>query len=186
MGSGDTYSTRRLRKTVSYVSKYLLDAREIIEKLDGSAIDRMVDLIIQTRSRRGRIFVLGVGGGAGHASHAVADFRKIAGIEAYTPSDNVSELTARINDEGWETAYAAWLAGSHLRADDLVFVFSVGGGDLERNISSNLVRALEYACMRRRSSGRSFVGTTNAILLVNAGLSFTFFSAVTVLIASIA
>jgi len=130
---------------VSYVDKYLADASQIIQMLDRNIIKKMVDLIAHTRSRRGRIFILGVGGGAGHASHAVADFRKIAGMEAYTPSDNVSELTARVNDEGWETAYAAWLSGSHLRADDLVFVFSVGGGDLERNISPNLVRALEYA-----------------------------------------
>ncbi len=130
---------------MSYVNKYLADASQIIQMLDRNIIKKMVDLIVHTRSRRGRIFILGVGGGAGHASHAVADFRKIAGMEAYTPSDNVSELTARVNDEGWETAYAAWLSGSHLRADDLVFVFSVGGGDLERNISPNLVRALEYA-----------------------------------------
>ena len=128
-----------------YVDKYLAEASQIIQKLDRNSIKKMVDLIVHTRSRGGRIFVLGVGGGAGHASHAVADLRKIAGIEAYAPSDNVTELTARVNDEGWETAYAAWLAGSHLRADDLVLVFSVGGGDLERNISPNLVRALEYA-----------------------------------------
>jgi D-sedoheptulose 7-phosphate isomerase len=139
---------------VSYVDNYLADASQIIQMLDRNIIKKMVDLIVHTRSRRGRIFILGVGGGAGHASHAVADFRKIAGIEAYTPSDNVSELTARVNDEGWETAYAAWLSGSHLRADDLVFVFSVGGGDLERNISPNLVRALEYA----RKIGARIIG----------------------------
>jgi D-sedoheptulose 7-phosphate isomerase len=93
----------------------------------------------------GGFFFLGVGGGAGHASHAVNDFRKIAGIEAYTPTDNVSELTARINDEGWESVFANWLKGSRLSENDMVFVFSVGGGDLERNISPNLVRALQYA-----------------------------------------
>jgi len=130
---------------VPYIDKYLSEASQIIQKIDRNIIKKIVDLIVHTRSRGGRAFFLGVGGGAGHASHAVADFRKIAGMEAYTPSDNVSELTARVNDEGWETAYAAWLSGSHLRADDLVFVFSVGGGDLERNISPNLVRALEYA-----------------------------------------
>jgi len=130
---------------MSYIDKYLSEASQIIQKIDRNIIKKIVDLIVHTRSRGGRAFFLGVGGGAGHASHAVADFRKIAGMEAYTPSDNVSELTARVNDEGWETAYAAWLSGSHLRADDLVFVFSVGGGDLERNISPNLVRALEYA-----------------------------------------
>jgi D-sedoheptulose 7-phosphate isomerase len=91
------------------------------------------------------VFFLGVGGGAGHASHAVNDFRKIAGMEAYAPTDNVSELTARVNDEGWETVFVNWLKGSRLKKDDMVFVFSVGGGDLERNISPNLVRALEYA-----------------------------------------
>lgn len=126
------------------MTRYLSEASQIIQELDGRTIEKMVALIVETRRRGGRIFVLGVGGGAGHASHAVSDFRKIAGIEAYTPADNVSELTARINDEGWETAYAAWLAGSRLCSDDLILVLSVGGGDLERRISPNLVRALEY------------------------------------------
>ncbi len=139
---------------MSYITKYLSEVAEIIERLDTTAIERMVKLIIDARARGGRLFILGVGGGAGHASHAVCDFRKIAGIEAYAPSDNVSELTARVNDEGWETAYAAWLAGSRLRSDDLVLVFSVGGGDLERNISRNLVRALEYT----RDVGAKIVG----------------------------
>jgi len=129
---------------LSYVTRYLSEASQIIQELDGRTIEKMVALIVETRRRGGRIFVLGVGGGAGHASHAVSDFRKIAGIEAYTPADNVSELTALINDEGWETAYAAWLAGSRLCSDDLILVLSVGGGDLERRISPNLVRALEY------------------------------------------
>ncbi len=126
------------------MTRYLSEASQIIHQLDRSAIEKMVALIVETRRRGGRIFVLGVGGGAGHASHAVGDLRKIAGIEAYTPADNVSELTARVNDEGWETVYAAWLAGSRLCSDDLIFVLSVGGGDLERRISPNLVRALEY------------------------------------------
>jgi D-sedoheptulose 7-phosphate isomerase len=139
---------------VSYAAQYLSEASQIIQQLDTNAIEKMVRLIVGTRVRRGRLFVLGVGGGAGHASHAVCDFRKIAGIEAYTPGDNVSELTARINDEGWDTTYAAWLAGSHLRADDMILVFSVGGGDLERNISPNLVRALEYA----RQVGTKIIG----------------------------
>jgi D-sedoheptulose 7-phosphate isomerase len=139
---------------MSYITKYLSEVAEIIERLDTTAIERMVKLIIDARARGGRLFILGVGGGAGHASHAVCDFRKIAGMEAYAPSDNVSELTARVNDEGWETAYAAWLAGSRLRSDDLVLVFSVGGGDLERNISRNLVRALEYS----RDVGAKIVG----------------------------
>ncbi len=129
---------------MSYVTRYLSEASQIIQQIDRSAIEKMVALIVETRRRGGRIFVLGVGGGAGHASHAVGDLRKLAGIEAYTPADNVSELTARVNDEGWETVYAAWLAGSRLCSDDLIFVLSVGGGDLERGISPNLVRALEY------------------------------------------
>jgi D-sedoheptulose 7-phosphate isomerase len=105
----------------------------------------MVDLLVQVREQGGRLFVLGVGGGAGHASHAVCDFRKIGGMEAYTPSDNVSELTARTNDDGWDTTYANWLLGSRINAKDMVFVFSVGGGDAQRNISTNLVRALQCA-----------------------------------------
>jgi len=130
---------------MSYVTTYLSEASQIIQQLDTDAIEKMVRLIVDTRAHGGRLFILGVGGGAGHASHAVCDFRKIAGIEAYTPCDNVSELTARVNDEGWDTTYAAWLASCHLRVEDMIFVFSVGGGDLERNISPNLVCALEYA-----------------------------------------
>ena len=105
----------------------------------------MVDLLAELRARGGRLFILGVGGGAGHASHAVNDFRKICGIEAYTPTDNVSELTARINDDGWSTVFANWLRGSRIRADDMVLVFSVGGGNAEKNISANIVEALKLA-----------------------------------------
>jgi D-sedoheptulose 7-phosphate isomerase len=112
--------------------------------LDVASIERTVGLLVSLRERHGRLFLLGVGGGAGHASHAVCDFRKICGIEAYAPSDNVSELTARINDDGWETAYANWLRGSRLGSADAIFVFSVGGGNAEKNISVNLVRALQY------------------------------------------
>lgn len=130
---------------MSYISDYLSEANQIIEQLDTSAIQRTLDLLVALRERGGRLFILGVGGGAGHASHAVNDFRKIADIEAYTPVDNVSELTARINDDGWESSFQRWLVGSRLNEKDLVMVFSVGGGDLERNISPNLVRALEYA-----------------------------------------
>jgi D-sedoheptulose 7-phosphate isomerase len=129
----------------NYIDQYIREAITILDAIDQSAIQRMLDLLVQLRVRGGRVFFLGVGGGAGHASHAVNDFRKIAGIESYTPSDNVSELTARVNDEGWETAYAQWLRGSRLSAKDMVFVFSVGGGDVDRNISANLVRALQYA-----------------------------------------
>jgi D-sedoheptulose 7-phosphate isomerase len=130
---------------MGYVAQYIQEATEILSLLDQSAIERTADLLGELRERSGRLFLLGVGGGAGHASHAVCDFRKIAQIEAYAPSDNVSELTARVNDEGWETCYANWLRGSRLNEADMVFVFSVGGGDARKNISANLVRALEYA-----------------------------------------
>jgi D-sedoheptulose 7-phosphate isomerase len=130
---------------MSYSAQYLQEAADILALLDPSAIERAADLLLQLRERSGRLFLLGVGGGAGHASHAVCDFRKIAQIEAYAPSDNVSELTARVNDEGWDTCYANWLRGSRLNEADVVFVFSVGGGDAKQNISANLVRALEYA-----------------------------------------
>jgi D-sedoheptulose 7-phosphate isomerase len=128
-----------------YTQKYLSEVQQIAMSVDGCEIDRIVDLLCQTRSRGGRVFFLGVGGGAGHAGHAVNDFRKIAGIEAYAPTDNVSELTARINDEGWSSCYANWLRGSRLRSDDALFVFSVGGGCLERNISANIVESLRLA-----------------------------------------
>jgi len=130
---------------MSYTADYISEATQILERLDVAAIDRMVALLVDLRERGGRLFFLGVGGSAANASHAVNDFRKIAGIEAYTPTDNVSELTARVNDESWESVFASWLRGSRLTAKDMVFVLSVGGGDLERNISPNLVRALEYA-----------------------------------------
>jgi len=130
---------------MTYTEQYIGEAVEILKQLDSSAIERMVDLLIDTRARGGRLFLLGVGGGAGHASHAVCDFRKIGGFEAYAPSDNVSELTARVNDDGWDTVYANWLRGSRINANDTVFVFSVGGGSLEKNISANLVRALQCA-----------------------------------------
>jgi D-sedoheptulose 7-phosphate isomerase len=121
--------------TSTFTADYLREASAIIEQLEQVAIERIMDLLVRLRDSDGRLFFVGVGGGAGYASHAVNDFRKIANIESYSPSDNVSELTARTNDDGWNTVYAAWLAGSRLRANDMVFVFSVGGGDLERNIS---------------------------------------------------
>jgi D-sedoheptulose 7-phosphate isomerase len=130
---------------MNYINQYIQEAIKILELIDQSKIQNMLDMLVELRARGGRLFFLGVGGGAGHASHAVNDFRKIAGIEAYTPSDNISELTARINDEGWETAYAQWLRGSRLGSKDMIFIFSVGGGDMDRNISRNLVKALEYA-----------------------------------------
>lgn len=130
---------------MDYVSQYLEEAADIIRRLDHSSIVRTVELLRDLRDRGARLFFVGVGGGAGHASHAVCDFRKIVQIEAYSPSDNVSELTARINDDGWDTSYVNWLKGSHLDHTDMVFVFSVGGGDLERNVSANLVKVLQYA-----------------------------------------
>jgi D-sedoheptulose 7-phosphate isomerase len=130
---------------VSYAARHLQEAGAILAQLDAGAIERMADVLAAVRARGGRLFFLGVGGSAGNCSHAVNDFRKLAGFEAYAPTDNVSELTARTNDEGWDTVFVAWLKGSRLRADDAVFVMSVGGGSLEKNISPNLVRALEHA-----------------------------------------
>jgi D-sedoheptulose 7-phosphate isomerase len=130
---------------VDFVARYLDQVGQVAAALDRGAISRLVDLLIDVRQSGGRLFILGVGGSAGNASHAVNDFRKIVGLEAYAPTDNVSELTARINDEGWDTAYANWLKVSRLVARDGVLVFSVGGGDAERNVSVNLVRAIEHA-----------------------------------------
>jgi D-sedoheptulose 7-phosphate isomerase len=130
---------------MSHTTDYIAEARQVLDRLDAAAIDHMVELLVALRQRGGRLFILGVGGSAGNASHAVNDFRKICGIEAYTPTDNVSELTARVNDDGWETSFANWLKVSRLGGQDAVLVFSVGGGDLERNISPNLVRALDHA-----------------------------------------
>jgi D-sedoheptulose 7-phosphate isomerase len=130
---------------MSYARQYLAEAARIAGELDTDAIERLGALLADVRARGGRLFVLGVGGGAGNASHAVNDFRKICGIEAYAPTDNVSELTARVNDEGWETSFSAWLQVSRLGPNDMLLVFSVGGGNLEKNVSPNLVRALELA-----------------------------------------
>jgi D-sedoheptulose 7-phosphate isomerase len=128
----------------TFAQQFLSEAKEVIDRLDAASIEKAASLLALTRTSGGRLFILGVGGSAANASHAVNDFRKIAGIEAYAPTDNVSELTARINDEGWATVFEAWLRVSRLRANDLVLVFSVGGGDLERNVSPNLVAALQY------------------------------------------
>jgi D-sedoheptulose 7-phosphate isomerase len=139
---------------VSYATRHLQEAAAILAQLDASAIERMAEVLSAVRARGGRLFFLGVGGSAGNCSHAVNDFRKLAGFEAYAPTDNVSELTARTNDEGWDTVFVAWLKGSRLRADDAVFVMSVGGGSLEKNISPNLVRALEHA----KATGAAILG----------------------------
>ena len=130
---------------MSYAQQHLNEATEIIEKMDVAAIEKMADLLATVKAEGGRIFFLGVGGSAGNCSHAVNDFRKIVGIESYAPTDNVSELTARTNDEGWATVFVEWLKISKLLAKDAVFIFSVGGGNLEKNISPNLVEALKYA-----------------------------------------
>lgn len=130
---------------MNYSQQHLDEARRILEGLDVDAIERMAALLAELRARGGRLFFLGVGGGAGNSSHAVNDFRKLAGIEAYAPTDNVSELTARTNDEGWDSVFVEWLKTSRLTASDMIFVFSVGGGDVERRISPNLVAALKYA-----------------------------------------
>jgi D-sedoheptulose 7-phosphate isomerase len=128
-----------------YTDEYLHEVKLITEKIDPLTIEKMLDILIEIRKNKGRLFFLGVGGGAGNATHAVNDFRKIAGIESYSPCDNVSELTARINDDGWESVFMEWLKGSRLNNKDGIFIFSVGGGNLEKNVSVNLVRALEYA-----------------------------------------
>ncbi|MEO8048985.1 MAG: SIS domain-containing protein [Acidobacteriota bacterium] len=131
---------------MTFTQQFLDEAGEIVKRIDTQAVDRLVALLARTRAAGGRLFILGVGGSAGNASHAVNDFRKITGIEAYAPTDNVSELTARTNDEGWATVFERWLRVSRLRSDDMLLILSVGGGNLEKNVSPNLVEALKYAC----------------------------------------
>jgi D-sedoheptulose 7-phosphate isomerase len=142
------------REPMTYTDQHLAEAAQVLQQLDRSAIERVVDVLADVRARGGRLFFLGVGGSAGNCSHAVNDFRKLAGFEAYAPTDNVSELTARTNDDGWETVFVAWLKGSRLTKADGLFVFSVGGGSLEKNVSPNLVRALQFA----RDIGAAIVG----------------------------
>src|SRR5205807_7002404 len=139
---------------MSYTEQHLKEASAIIEKLDVDAIERTAVLLAELRERRGRLFLLGVGGSAANCSHAVNDFRKICGIEAYAPTDNVSELTARTNDEGWATVFSEWLKVSRLTSNDAVLVFSVGGGNVEKNVSPNLVAALQHA----KSIGATVLG----------------------------
>lgn len=139
---------------MSYSKQHLNESIEIIQKIDVAAIEKMADLLVKVKQDGGRIFFLGVGGSAGNCSHAVNDFRKIVGIESYAPTDNVSELTARTNDEGWPTIFAEWLKISKLCPKDMLFIFSVGGGNLEKNISPNLVEALKLA----KSVGSKVVG----------------------------
>jgi D-sedoheptulose 7-phosphate isomerase len=129
----------------SFTEIYLDETQRIVDSIDPESIERLARDLAATRERGGRLFVLGVGGSAGHAGHAVNDFRKLCGFEAYAPTDNVSELTARANDDGWDSVFAAWLEESRLSVRDSVLVFSVGGGDVERNVSANIVRALDLA-----------------------------------------
>jgi D-sedoheptulose 7-phosphate isomerase len=138
----------------NFCRSFLAEASEIIAKLDVASIEKAANLLVSTRSNGGRLFILGVGGSAANASHAVNDFRKIAGIEAYAPTDNVSELTARTNDEGWGSVFDSWLRTSRLRFNDLLLIFSVGGGNIEQNVSPNLVAALKYA----KSVGAKIIG----------------------------
>ena len=130
---------------MSYSKKHLSETIEIINKIDSEKIENIVKIIEEVKNKKGRIFFLGVGGSAANCSHAVNDFRKIAGIEAYTPTDNVAELTARTNDEGWNSVFVEWLKVSKLNRNDLIFVFSVGGGNIEKKVSVNLVESLKYA-----------------------------------------
>ena len=133
---------------MNFIPTYLQEAREILQSLSQDALQRVVELLVEARKADGRVFVLGVGGSAATASHFVNDLRKITHIETYAPTDNVAELTARTNDEGWENCFSGWLQGCHLKPQDLVFVLSVGGGDAEKNISPNLVKALDFARAR--------------------------------------
>ncbi len=130
---------------MEFISRYFDEVRDIAARIDRQAVERLVELLVDVRQKGGRLFILGVGGSAGNASHAVNDFRKIVGMEAYAPTDNVSELTARINDDGWDSSFANWLKGSRINGQDAVLVFSVGGGDQVHGVSVNLVRALELA-----------------------------------------
>jgi len=130
---------------MDYIDQYFGEMKQITDQIDREEIKKIVDLIYEIREKNGRIFFIGAGGGAGNATHAVNDFRKIAGIESYTPTDNVSELTARTNDDGWESVFVEYLKTSKLNQNDMVFVFSVGGGNQEKNISVNIIKALEHA-----------------------------------------
>jgi len=137
-----------------YIDMYMKEVVEISEKIDKKAVRKAVDILLDLRKKGGRLFILGVGGGAGNAAHAVNDFRKIAGIESYAPTDNVSELTARVNDDGWDSAFVNWLKGSRVSGNDGILVFSVGGGNAEKKISNNLVEALKYA----KEKGSKIIG----------------------------
>src|SRR5262249_640480 len=138
-------ASRVVRCIMNFCERHLQETKEIINAIDVAPIECMVSILVELRDAGGRLFFLGVGGSAGNCGHAVKQFRKIVGIEAYAPTDNVSELTARTNDDGWETVFVEWLKTSRLKPTDALFIFSVGGGNLEKNVSPNLVRALQYA-----------------------------------------
>ena len=150
----DAYLKGEAMSVSDYTKSYYDEVSEVARGIDQAAVDKMIDVLADVRAGGGRLFILGVGGGAGHAGHAVNDFRKICGIEAYAPTDNVSELTARVNDDGWSTVFSNWLRGSRIRARDAVMVFSVGGGNAEKNISANIVEALKLA----KSVGARVIG----------------------------
>ncbi len=137
-----------------YIHSYLAEVQEVAAKLDREAINKAIGILKEVRDKKGRLFILGVGGSAGNASHAVNDFRKLAGIESYAPTDNVSELTARTNDDGWESVFVRWLEGSSVGAKDAIMVFSVGGGNAEKNVSMNIIHALEYG----KKNGAKVIG----------------------------
>ena len=130
---------------MTFTSEFIHESLKIIEKIDQNSIDQVINIISETRDKNGRIFFIGAGGSAANASHAVNDFRKLANIECYSPTDNVAELTARSNDEGWDSTFSGWLKVSKLNSKDLIFVFSVGGGDIEKNVSPNIVKAISLA-----------------------------------------
>ena len=130
---------------MDFITRYFREVQQVAAGIDQAAVNRIIELMVDVRGKGGRLFILGVGGSAGNAGHAVNDFRKIAHFESYAPTDNVSELTARINDDGWETSFANWLKGSKLSQNDMLLILSVGGGDPERNVSMNLVKAMDHA-----------------------------------------
>ena len=158
---------------MSFSLSFLRETAAICEQLDVAQIDRAIATLSEVKAGGGRLFILGCGGSAGHASHAVNDFRKICGIEAYCPTDNVSELTARVNDDGWDTVFSEWLKVSKLRRGDCLLIFSVGGGDEEKNVSVNLIRAIKLAhdvgaptiCVVGKEDGYSAQNCTDAIII---------------------
>ena len=155
---------------MDFTKKYLLEASEILKSLDTNAIEEMANIISRTRQNKGRIFFLGIGGSAGNASHAVNDFRKICNIECYAPTDNVSELTARTNDEGFNTIFSEYLKCSKLTKKDAIFIFSVGGGNLKLKVSVNLIEAIKYA-NKQKAKIFSIVGKNNGYAYKNSNVS---------------